>query len=156
MESCDDKYDVIFLLALPMYECYFPLAKKCNVPVIGTFSMRSMSTLDYKIGNPHSPGVVPFFFGSTPMTMTFYERLQNTLNYLCYAIFDKFVVYPKIRNFFGQYSSVSYSRSDSELSLVLGNGHPSIFPRPIVPTYIDIGGIHVENKIMGPLPEVNI
>lgn len=84
--------------------------------------------------------------------MTFVERLINTIE----TMYLEFVYYktsaPRSERFFRKY----FSKGDlkvKDISLVLLNNHPSLFPLPYVPGIIEIGGIHLKPPQM--LPEVS-
>ncbi len=137
---------------VPIQECYSQLAHKLNVPIILTMPIRAATYFDWTIGIPSSPAVVPNGFSYIPKTMNFYQRLENTV----YHLYLRFLFYNdiesrslKIRKKFGipEFPDFNYS-------LVFQNSHPSLLPRPLSPSVIEIGGIHIQPA--KPLPQVTL
>lgn len=141
----------MFVQLLPMYECYLPIAKKLGIPVVGTFSFHEHAIVDESIGNPH-PLVLPFTFHYSPKKMTFFERLKNAYYHLRMRAYYTWEVLPQVERFYNQHYPTFSLASDTQVSLLFINNHPTFFSRATVPNLIEIAGIHIPPP--KPLPEV--
>lgn len=152
LSSTSTKFDIMFVHMLPMYECYLPIAKKYEIPVIGTIAFRQFMSIDQAIGNPHHL-TLPFTSSANPKVMTFFQRLQNTCYHLLIKAFFDFEISAALEGFFEQYYP-TFVKNDVEdrISLLFSNNHPSILSKPLAPNVIEIGGIHIAKS--KPLPEV--
>jgi len=136
-----------------MYECYLPIAKKLNIPIIGTFSFHEYAIVDESIGNPH-PLVLPLVFHYSPKKMTFLQRLENAYCHLRLKVYYTWEVMPQIKKFYEQHYPSFNLETDGDVSLLFINNHPSFFSRPMVPSLIEVGGIHIPPP--KPLPQVKV
>lgn len=155
MNSPEKQFDVLIIEIFFMYECYLPLAEKLRIPIIGTTSLASFGISDSAIGNPRSIAVHPFETALIGRQMTFYERLKNVFYYTFDLYVDKFILEPKIKDIYTKY----YGKMDinrKKISLIFANSHSSIFPRAVVPSNVNIGGIHLEMSVTQKLPNVSI
>lgn len=151
LQSRVREYDVMFVQLLFMYECYLPIAKKLKIPIIGTFSFHEYSIVDQSIGNPH-PLVLPFTFYYSPKKMTFFERLKNVYCHVLLKAYYTWEVLPQVQRFYERHYPSFNLNSDAAVSLIFLNNHPTFFSRPMVPTLVEVGGIHIPPP--KPLPPV--
>lgn len=135
-----------------MYECYLPIAKKYEIPIIGTVTFRQFMSIDEAVGNPHHL-TLPFTSSTNPKVMTFFQRLTNTGYHLLIKTFYDFEIRAAVGEFFQQYYP-AFVKNDVEdrISLLFSNNHPSILSKPLAPNVVEIGGIHIAKS--NPLPEV--
>ncbi len=152
LRSPEKKFDVLFVQLLPMYECYLPIAHELRIPVIGTFSARPWAEVEVELGNPH-PIIYPFIFSSFATKMTLYQRLVNAVDHVTMQYIYKFVLPSMLQQFFQKHFPAYDLRASKEISLLFTNNHPVLFPKPVVPNEIEIGGVHL--KPPKSLPEVN-
>lgn len=137
-----------------MYECYLPLAEKLKIPVIGTSSLASIPAVDSAVVNPRHIAVDPFETALLGRQMTFLERLKNSYYYAIDFYVDKFVMKPKMNNFLAKYYQ-KIDTNEKKISLIFANSHPSLFPKPVVPSIVNVGGIHLGMTTTQPLPIVS-
>lgn len=143
----------MFVHMLPMYQCYLPIAKKFDIPVIGTITFRQFMSIDEAVGNPHHL-TLPFTSCANPKVMTFFQRLKNTAYHLIVKAFYDFEIKAAVGEFLKQYYPSSGIDFDHNISLLFSNNHPSILAKPLAPNVIEVGGIHISRS--NPLPEVSI
>lgn len=147
-------FDAVFCEMLG-YTPMYAFAKHFNVPLLGITSMDLLPGHHKELGNVRHPVLHPHF--SLPFfgELSFLER--------CLAVyFDWFLNYLEIsygqrfdriiRKYFENTIGDSYSISKS-MSLAIANAHPALGNvRPIVPTTIQVGFLHI--KPVKPLPKV--
>lgn len=145
----------MFLSVGMLHECFIPVAKTLDIPVIGIISLRSLLQADNIMGNPRNPAVFPSEMINVQLSGTFYERLLNTMNDIGTSLLNHFIVSWILDKFVSQhYTTYDWRKDGSNISLLFYNSHSSILPRPLVPNVIEIGGIHISSST-NPLPQVN-
>lgn len=149
----DRKFDLMFVDLFTMIECYLPVAKQQNMPVIGIYLCNLRSEPAATVGNPLHPSVAPVIYSSRSTKMTFVERLKNVIDMLYLNIIFDIVRTPRYTRFCQKYFPHYNPREENQVSLLFHNNHHSIFKIPLVPTVIEIAGIHL--KPPKPLPKVN-
>lgn len=140
---------------LLLYRCYFAVAAKMNVPIIGTVTVKSWSHADHEIGNPNNPSYIPYDLIGSLDWRSFYDRLQNTCRYIISQWYWHFVTSPVLNELYKNHSQQlgpAAQYNDIRPSLVFINNHVSLLPRTTTPNAIEIGGIHI--KEAKPLPQV--
>lgn len=123
-------------------ECYMPIAWKLQVPIIGTSAPRPRPDVDWQIGNPH-PLIAPFQTTNFGQKMNFYERLQNTYSHLMSITLNA-----RSLSALGDHYRLYAPDYDIEMnknhpSLMFVNTHVSVFPRALLPTVVEVAGIHL-------------
>jgi len=114
-------------------------------------SMGGFHWTNYAVGNAAPTSYIPNAMLSFTSKMTFYERLVNTLFNWYWDIGSELYFFPqqeKLKNeFFGP--GLPYIKDLRKgASLVLVNNHFSMnYPRPLVPGFVEVGGMHVEPPI---------
>lgn len=147
-----ENFDVMFVEALPMAQCYFPIAKKLGIPIIGTSAHRSILYADYRIANPRIPAVFPNEGIYIPGEVTFYKRLRYFIDEILSRI--TFIIEEgKVKQFY-QSLFPGQNPIDFNFSWLFINNFANIDPRPLVPNAVNIGGIHVKLAQLNPLPVV--
>lgn len=138
-------------------DCYLGFAHKFKAPLISVGSCSLMPWLNERFANPDNPSYIPVNLMPYSDRMSFLERVENTVSYVCNGITSfLFMEIPSnvlAKRYFG--SDVPNLREIAyNTSLMLENVHFSLtLPRPQVPNVIDVGGIHI-GKIKT-LPEVS-
>ena len=113
------------------FECYLPIAKKLDVPMIVTVTMHGFRLADNTIGLPNNPAVIPRDLDCSSDTfsveMSFTERLDNVWNYLLLDYLYMFFL-KKVDKF----KRKSFSEEllhKKQISLIFYNNHHSMLPR---------------------------
>lgn len=111
-------------------------------------SMGGFQWANYAVGNPAPTSYVANAMLSYTSKMSFSERLVNTLFNLLWDVGSEFYYYPKQEGmksafFGGALPHVKDLRKSASLMLV--NNHFSLnYPRPLVPAFVEVGGMHVQ------------
>lgn len=61
-------------------ECFLPLGKRFNAPVVGFLSSVPLPWLNDQLGNPEGTSYIPSYVMGCGQHMTLYERLANTIS----------------------------------------------------------------------------
>ncbi|XP_014481856.1 PREDICTED: UDP-glucuronosyltransferase 1-5-like [Dinoponera quadriceps] len=127
--------------------CYFGLGRFLNVPVISIVTGLEFAYISEVMGNPMSSSFFPGLFVEYPVLVNFWQRLSNTI--------ENFIQ-PRIFNYYSSPQTDAmrkYLRQDmpdvreieKDLALVFVNSHYSFHGiRPVTPSLIEIGGLHME------------
>lgn len=138
-------------------DCYLGFAHKFNAPIISVGSCTLMPWLNERFANPDNPAYIPLNLLRHSDHMSFLERVDNTIGYVYSSIMSFLLMeIPSnilAKRYFGDdvpnLREIAYNTS-----LMLENVHFSLsFPRPQVPSIIDVGGIHIGT--VKKLPEVS-
>ncbi|XP_065208667.1 UDP-glycosyltransferase UGT5-like [Planococcus citri] len=126
-------------------ECFLPLLAKFQVPIIGVNSGNFLfPDLDGLMGNPVNPSYVPSALSGFSSRMDFFQRLQNTKDYLLNLLINWYYI-READIFANKYfksppiQEIYYDR----VSLVFSNSHFCFLPKPTAPGTVDIAGIHI-------------
>lgn len=151
----DPPYDVI-ILELFLADCYFALGKHLNAPVVAIAASSILDWQNEQLGNPMNTALVPSIFsGFNHQVMTFWERMKNTL--LSNIITAQLEYYRKgqtvyVEEHMGIKLDSIYDVFN-EVALVLVNTHHSLHHiRPNTNAVIEVGGVHVTEDDIKPLP----
>lgn len=139
---------------MPFYECYFPIAKKLGIPIVGTVPSRSLAPSDQSVGNSRNPAIFPIEFTLIGSKMSFSERLFNLFEEFQHRVHD-YIVNKQLEKFYSELYS-DQSPQNSFISLLFSNSHEIFLPRTTVSNAIDIGGIVVKTASTDFLPEVRL
>ncbi|KAF4519854.1 UDP-glycosyltransferase-12 [Ephemera danica] len=139
-------FDLIIAEAF-IHEAIYGFAHHFKAPLILISSMNGMHWVNYVVGTP-----IPLSYFPNPMLtytdhMTFSERIVNSVFTSLWDLGNQLHYLPRQealkKAVFGE-SCASISELEKSVSLVLLNNHLSLnFPRPLVPSMIDAGGMHV-------------
>ncbi|XP_065219002.1 UDP-glycosyltransferase UGT5-like isoform X5 [Planococcus citri] len=106
-------------------------------------------------GNPQNPSYIRHFLSNVDQRMSFFERVQNTIELAVMLLADKLFYSRITREFAYRYFGSSIPSTGEwtrTASLALVNSHHSVSGvRPLVPNVIEIGGIHIKQAAV--LPE---
>jgi UDP:flavonoid glycosyltransferase YjiC (YdhE family) len=120
-------------------------------------SFGGFHTSNYAVGNPYNTAHVPNNILEYSDRKTFSERLVNTLFTWYWDIGNELFFFPNQNQlkdeFFGPgYPSVQELRKSASLMLV--NQHFSLnYPRPLVPAFVEVGGMHVKPVEKSTMPK---
>ncbi|PSN53928.1 hypothetical protein C0J52_02402 [Blattella germanica] len=159
IHSKDRKYDAILALAL-LYESLLGFSHKFKAPIIQLCAYAGGTWMGDYVGNPHPYAYVPDLYSETTEHMTFWERLNTAIGLTVGRLLYVFVNAPGHDEVMKKY----FNDSDTyppvtdlifNTSLVMVNGHYSMtYPRPLVPNFVQVGGLHV--KPPKKLPQVSV
>ncbi|KAF7270323.1 hypothetical protein GWI33_016722 [Rhynchophorus ferrugineus] len=148
----DHRYDVI-LVELFNSNCFYGLISKLKAPFIGLSSCAMMAWHPQWFGSPSNPSYIPSIYMAHPVPMDFWQRVENTLVHLAHkAWYTIFMEYP------GSKLSKKYIGYDPvdpyNASLMLLNLHHTLHgARPLSPSIVEVGGIHVSTRTPQKLPQ---
>nr|ADC91960.1 UDP glucuronosyltransferase 2 family polypeptide b3 isoform 1 [Danio rerio] len=137
------KFDV--LLSDPMYPCSDIVAEELNVPLVFTLRFSIAHTMERMCGQiPAPPSYVPGAMSKLTDKMSFTERIFNTLFYLSMDTFSV-IAWKKFDNYytelFGRPTSYCEMMGRADIWLIRTYWDFE-FPRPFVPNFKYIGGLH--------------
>ncbi|PSN51259.1 hypothetical protein C0J52_11767 [Blattella germanica] len=144
----NEKYDLI-LLEYFYSDCFYGFAHKFKVPVIQMCAFAGTEVLGDLIGNPSPYAYVPDPFTAFTDKMGFTERLLNTVGQLFQKLGTEYYFLPKqdkvMRKHFKDPNMPYIGELQKSTALVLINHHFSLsYPRPMVPNFVQVGGMHVK------------
>ncbi|KAJ9587119.1 hypothetical protein L9F63_028308, partial [Diploptera punctata] len=101
------------------------------------------------MGNPHNPAFVPNLLTSFSDKMSFIQRLRNTFMEGIFIAFHKsqevLITQKYVNQYFGE-DVPSLSELVRNTSLLLLNTHFTLNrPRPLLPSVIEVGGLHIKS-----------
>ncbi|XP_017768995.1 PREDICTED: UDP-glucuronosyltransferase 1-7C-like isoform X3 [Nicrophorus vespilloides] len=142
----DAKFDLILVEQFDS-DCFLGFAHHYKVPFIGLTSHILMPWTAARIAIIDNPSYIPNHFMDFSDRMGFVERVENTVAYICCTVINHlFIQIPSnrvSREIFGD-DVPSSSEIAANISLILANTHYTLNrPRPLPPSYIDIGGVHI-------------
>ncbi|XP_065208651.1 UDP-glucosyltransferase 2-like [Planococcus citri] len=145
------KVDLV-LLEIDGAECFLPFAAQFNVPIIGvTTSYFAFPDLDGVMGNPINPSSVPIPFSELSPQMNFFQRLQNTKDYVLHLLISWYYI-NEADSIVGEHlESPPIRELYDRIAVVFCNNHFSFLSKPTAPSTVDIAGIHIGNP--SPLPK---
>lgn len=151
----DEEFDVV-LTEVFHTDCFLPFAYKFKAISIAVSSSVLMPWANDRFGNPDNPSYIPHVFTSYSDHMNFIERIENAITSVLYKmIYHLFSDSPSqqlVREHFGQ-DIPDLAELAMNTSLLLVNSHFSLnAPRPLVPSIVEIGGLHITKP--KPLPQV--
>lgn len=143
-----EQFDVMILFSM-ITEPLVGLAEHLNASVIEFSPIGGNVYINYHENHPGNPSYVPHMILSYTDTMTFKERLVNTLTSTFTDLFHHFLLMP----FFEKLSRETFNNTrplremieDVDLYLINSNAATET-PRPYMPNMIQIGGFHLEEE----------
>ncbi|XP_069675715.1 UDP-glucosyltransferase 2-like [Periplaneta americana] len=147
-------YDVV-IMYLGGPDCLIGFSHRFKAPLIGITASTCLPWVPHRIGNPDNTAYIPNLFLSFRDQMNFWERLVNTVcdwaMKVFYHVEANMLVEETLKKQFGKdYPSLEELQRNT--SLILVNNHLSVnTPRPAVPTFVEVGGLHINSD--GKLPE---
>ncbi|XP_967685.3 UDP-glycosyltransferase UGT5 [Tribolium castaneum] len=142
-----EKFDVVIVEQFAN-DALKALSTHFGAPLISLSAMGASYWTNPLVGNPSPPSYIPHFRSDFSTSMTFYERLVNSLLYAFHDLLYHFIVFPQQNQLMKKYIPNAPEHLNDVLynsSIVLLNSHPSINqPVPHVPNMIEIGGYHLK------------
>lgn len=149
------KFDLV-ITEIFSSDCFVVFAEKFNAPLISFVTSVALPWSNDRIGNPDNPSYIVNYWHEFAHQMSLYERVVNTASLiyskvLAYRVADlshtKFV-----REFLGGEVPDLYDVYNRRTALIFVNSHYTVNqPRPMVPNFVEIGGIHLQQ--LEPLPK---
>ncbi|XP_024080454.1 UDP-glucuronosyltransferase 2A3-like isoform X3 [Cimex lectularius] len=135
-------------------DVFYPLLYKIGAPVVGITSHSIINWHQGYFANPDSPSVVPTVLSAYSDKMSLPERFCNTMDYYISLLVHRWFFLPQDQALaekrFGKIPPIEEMTRNT--TLLLANTHFSLFrSRPISPSIVEVGGIHVKEP--KPLPE---
>jgi glucuronosyltransferase len=138
-----------------IFHPWYAMSLKYNAPLIGFSSLDVYRDTHERMGNAFNPAIHPGLIQDFVSPMTFIQRWKSLKFYL----WNKFYYDPKvyaehdlvIKKYFPELKT-SVDELRNSLQLLMVNTHPVMgFIRPLVPTTIQLGFMHIGDS--KPLPE---
>lgn len=151
----DGHFDVI-IAEFFNSDCLLGFVHKYKAPLIGIGSNTIMPWMNMRFGNIDHPAYVPNNFLDHTDDMSFIQRVESTImnvfvKYVYHYLIDK-PTYDIVQPYFGEDLPL-LSDIAMNSSMLLTNSHFSLFsPRPLVPSVIEVSGLHIED--LKSLPKV--
>lgn len=141
----NQEFDVIILESFNS-DCFAGIVHKFGAPLIGISSSTIMPWVNKRFGNPTNPAYIPNNFFDFSHKMSFYERFINfgaqvvhEIYYYYWMMQNDYAISKKYFENLPPLKSIAHN-----ISLLLVNSHFSYtLPRPLVPSVIEVGGIHI-------------
>ncbi|XP_022114873.2 UDP-glucosyltransferase 2 [Pieris rapae] len=134
-------------------ECFLPLGRRFNAPVVGLLSSVVLPWVNGQIANPEAPSYIPSYVTSYGQRMNLWDRFLNT-----FAIIWAKAIYRYKSQMPSQViADMLFGPGDNlellaqNYSLILANSHFSINEiRPLVPALVEVGGVHLNDALKMP------
>lgn len=148
----DNHFDII-LVEFFNTNCYYGLITKYKAPFIGLSSSTLFPWHPEWFGARENPAYSQVIFMGYKTPMTFLERVENTLLHVFDNLWYKYAMEKPGHEYSKKY--IGYEAPDPHnASLVFTNTHYSLHgARPLTPSIIEVGGIHVNGRKPKKLPE---
>jgi glucuronosyltransferase len=149
-ELVNEKFDLV-ITELFNTDCFMGLIHILRTPFIYFSSSVLMPWANDRFGNPDNPSYIPNLFHPHNDKMDFLERLLNAVG----TAVDKWILYPLLFDRPGRNTAEKHLGRElppladiaKRGSLILVNSHFSLTKaRPLVPSVIEVGGIHIDNS----------
>ncbi|KAL3266350.1 hypothetical protein HHI36_010528 [Cryptolaemus montrouzieri] len=142
-----DQYDLI-LLEYFSNDCFFGFIDKFRIPVVGLSTTSILPWHNDRFGNIENPSYIPNAFSNFNTKMNFWDRMSNLFFVELYKYhYDTYI--SKVNEYFAEKffnSKIAFKKDfiTNYSSLMLVNTHYSLnIARPLVPSVIEVGGIHI-------------
>ena len=157
IHSTDLHFDVVIVEAFSI-ECFLGFAHKFRVTIIHVCPYGGGNFMADRVGSPKPYSYVPDEFMDYTDKMNFWERTHNTIICLLKHVGRQLIHVPKQNAAMQKYFNYTDNlppvwELEHKTSLLLVNTHHSLsYPKPLMPNYVQVGGMHV--KPPKKLPEV--
>lgn len=150
MAKTKEKYDLIITEAF-CSDALLPFAYILDTPFILFTSLPILPWVSDRVGSIDNPSFIPFPFNDILLEhhSTFYQRLYNTAAYVMSKFYQRFVWDPITNELVHKYLGSSIppvQEIAKNTSMILSFSHFSMnSPRPLVPSVVEVGGIHIKD-----------
>ncbi|XP_065354382.1 UDP-glycosyltransferase UGT5-like [Calliphora vicina] len=150
-----ENYDLVILEALHT-DAWYAFGRHFNVPMIGLSSFGTDPIIDELMGNMSPLSYSPLVTAGLTERMTYPERLRNVILSFMELLHARVYIIPGQKKILRTY--LPHIKDDiwdlrTNFSIMLLNNHFSLsFPRPYVPSMVEVGGFQIHYKPK-PLPQ---
>lgn len=147
----NNKFDLV-MVELFNTNCHLGLAKQFGAPMIGLSSSIPLPWVNPLFALPDNPAYIPIILLDNNDQMSFLKRVENTVVLVFFKAVYEFLMRRPGIEYSKKYIGVDPDGVEYNISLFLVNSHfTSTRPRPMVPSVIDIAGLHIGEAT--PLPK---
>lgn len=150
-------YDVILVEHFNS-DCMLGLVHNYGLPSIGLMSSAFLPWTPSRLGGPDNPSYVPGMTLSLTDEMSFIERIENAFTLYFYKWWFEIAIRWEEQKILEKRLGRKLpplTEVAKNTSVVLVNTHYSLSGvRVMPPSFVEVGGIHLHNKTVKPLPEV--
>ena len=149
IHSTDLHFDLVVIEAF-FNECFLGFAHKFKAPLIQVCTYGGSNYMADWVGSPNPYSYVPDEFLDYTDKMNFWQRLYNTFlgtfKYVVRQIFHLPKQNAALHKYFNYTDNLPpVWELEHKTSLVLLNTHHIIsYPKPLMPNYVQVGGMHVK------------
>ncbi|XP_047108291.1 UDP-glycosyltransferase UGT5-like [Schistocerca piceifrons] len=149
-------FDLVIMELMPFQAFYGLVHKVGSPPLVGMITLSAFAPNYLSLGNPMNPAYVPDVWVGYSDHMNFWQRLYNTYFYLVFYYTWYFDILPNQeairREYFGPDGPSVYDTNRNFSLFILNNHFATEYPRPHLPSVVEITGIHIEAQAT-PLPK---
>ena len=148
IHSTDLHFDLLVTEAF-IHECFLGFAHKFKAPIIQVCTYGGSDFMAHWVGSPNPYSYVPDEFLHYTDKMNFWERMHNTVLVTIKHVGRQLIHLPKqiaaMQKYFNYTDNLPpVWELGYKTSLVLLNTHHSLtYPKPLMPNYVQVGGMHV-------------
>jgi len=149
IHSTDLHFDVVVIEAF-VNECFLGFAHKFKAPLIQVCTYGGSNFMADWVGSPNPYSYVPDEFLEFTDKMNFWQRMYNTVFSTLKHVGRQLIHLPKQNAALHKYFNYTDNlppvwELEHKTSLVLLNTHHSLsYPKPLMPNYVQVGGLHVK------------
>jgi glucuronosyltransferase len=149
IHSTDLHFDVVVMETF-FNECFFGFAHKFKAPLIQVCTYGGAKYMADFVGSPNPYSYVPDDFFHYTDKMNFWERMHNAIIGTFKQVGRQLFHLPRQNAAMQKYFNYTDSlppvwELENKTSLVLLNTHHSLsYPKPLMPNYVQVGGMHVK------------
>ncbi|XP_049819201.1 UDP-glycosyltransferase UGT4-like [Aethina tumida] len=153
LKDDSQQFDLILLEVLQPLANIF--SAKYRVPTVGIQSLPGILSTHDMVGNPTNPATTTDLFLPFDDNKSFPERIKTVLHQIIFRLYWNWYLLPRIDTIARKYTSdnIPYIGDvEKNVSLLLLNTNVVMnYPRPNVPSIVEIGQMHIKPK--KPLPK---
>jgi len=149
IHSTDLHFDVVIIEAF-FIECFLGFSHKFQAPIIQICTYGGGNFMADWVGSPNPYSYVPDEFIDYTDKMDFWERTHNTIVCLLKHVGRQLIHLPKQNAVMQKHFNYTDNlppvwELEHKTSLVFVNTHHSLsYPKPLMPNYVQVGGMHVK------------
>jgi glucuronosyltransferase len=149
IHSTDLHFDLVVIEAF-FNECFLGFAHKFQAPLIQVCTFGGSNFMADWVGSPNPYSYVPDDFTEYTDKMNFWQRMYNTVLSTLKHVGRQLIHLPRQNAALHKYFNYTDNlppvwELEYKTSLVLLNTHHSFsYPKPLMPNYVQVGGMHVK------------
>ncbi|XP_011193322.2 UDP-glucosyltransferase 2 [Zeugodacus cucurbitae] len=145
----NEQFDLI-IIEVFCQDSLYALGHHFKAPMIGVSTFGTDVVIDQLVDNISPVAYVPAPSGKNLDRMNFWQRLDNLVAYTIELMYNHLVIIPEQQRYYEKYfpnATVRLADVRRNFSLLLLNQHYSFsWPRPLVPSAIEVAGMHIDHK----------